>query len=113
MRDFLDSDQLVTAADVAQVKDWLDRKDVLLIDVRETHEFEAEHIAGALLMPLSHFEPETFPVLPGVRVVVHCAIGKRSEAARKMLAKEGHEGVINMTGGLSAWKDAGFEVEAA
>jgi len=40
MRDFADSDQLVQAADVAQVKEWLDRKDVLLVDVRETQEFE-------------------------------------------------------------------------
>ena len=113
MRDFVESDQFVQDADVAQVKEWLDRKDELLVDVRETHEFEEEHISGALLMPLSHFEPDTFPALPGVRVVVHCGIGKRSEAARKMLAKQGHIQVINMTGGLAAWKDAGFEVEAA
>lgn len=113
MRDFAETDQLSLEADVAQVKEWLDRKDVLLVDVRETHEFEEEHISGAMLMPLSHFEPETFPSLPGVRVVVHCGIGKRSEAARKMLAKQGHFQVINMTGGLAAWKDAGFETEAA
>lgn len=113
MKDFAHTDQFVQAADVVQVKEWLDRNDVLLVDVRETHEFEEEHISGAMLMPLSHFEPEAFPTLPGVRVVVHCGIGKRSEAARKMLEKQGHIQVINMTGGLAAWKDAGFEVEAA
>ncbi len=113
MRDFAYSDQFVQAADVVQVKEWLDRKDVLLVDVRETDEFEQEHITGAMLMPLSHFEPESFPALPGVRVVVHCGIGKRSEAARKMLEKVGHPHVINMIGGLVAWKEAGFEVEAA
>lgn len=113
MRDFADTDQFVQDADVIQVKEWLDRKDVLLVDVRETHEFEEEHITGAMLMPLSHFEPEAFPSLPGIRVVVHCGIGKRSEAARKMLAKQGHVQVINMVGGLAAWKSAGFEVEAA
>ena len=113
MRDFAESDKFIQDADVVQVKEWLDRKDVLLVDVRETHEFEQEHISGALLMPLSHFEPESFPVLPGVRVVVHCGIGKRSEAARKMLEKVGHPHVINMIGGLVAWKEAGFEVEAA
>ena len=113
MRDFAHTEEFIQAADVVQVKEWLDRKDILLVDVRETHEFEEEHISGAMLMPLSHFEPETFPSLPGVRVVVHCGIGKRSEAARKMLAKQGHLQVINMTGGLVAWKEAGFEVEAA
>ena len=113
MRDFAETAAVVQEADVIQVKEWLDRRDVLLVDVRETHEFEEEHISGAMLMPLSHFEPEAFPSLPGVRVVVHCGIGKRSEAARKMLAKHGHGHVINMSGGLAAWKSAGFDVEAA
>lgn len=112
MRDFAQAEQTTTQIDVAQVNDWVARREVLLVDVRETHEFEAEHISGALLLPLSHFDAESFPVIPGMRVVMHCAIGKRSEAARKMLANAGHVQVYNMTGGLSAWKDAGFETEA-
>jgi len=38
-------------------------------------------------------------------------VGKRSEAAGKMLLSEGHENVIHMTGGLKAWKAAGLEVD--
>merc|ERR1711916_379009 len=83
----------------------------LLVDVSETSEYEQEHIAGAMLVPLSHFDAAAFPVLPGMRIVMHCAVGKRSEAARKMLAKEGHLNVLNMTGGLKGWKAAGFETE--
>jgi rhodanese-related sulfurtransferase len=112
MRDFVQTDLTVEAVDVAQVQAWLDTREILLVDVRETYEFEAEHIAGAVLLPLSRIEPERFPVMPGQKVVVYCAIGKRSEAARKMLAKAGHAPVFNMIGGLNAWKDAGFEVEA-
>lgn len=95
----------------ALVKAWLDRSEILLVDVRETKEYEVEHIAGALLLPLSSFEPDMFPVLPGRKVVLHCAIGKRSEAAGKMLARAGHAGVIHMEGGLQAWKAAGFATE--
>ncbi|MDF1718681.1 MAG: HigA family addiction module antitoxin [Antarcticimicrobium sp.] len=101
----------VQAADVQQVNDWLDRNEIVLVDVRETSEYEVEHIAGALLLPLSSFDPELFPTLPGKRLVLHCAVGKRSEAAGKMLLNEGHEGVTHMTGGLDAWKAAGFATE--
>ena len=101
----------VQPADAKQVKEWLDRNEILLVDVRETSEYEVEHIAGALLLPLSSFDPEVFPSLPGKKVVLHCAVGKRSEAAGKMLINEGHTDVIHMTGGLESWKAAGYATE--
>ncbi len=101
----------VLSVDAATVAGWLERDEIVLVDVRETSEYEAEHIAGALLLPLSSFEPDIFPTLPGKKVVLHCAVGKRSEAAGKMLIKEGHTDVIHMTGGIEAWKAAGQPVE--
>jgi len=101
----------VQAADVKQIKDWLDRNEILLVDVRETSEYEVEHIAGALLLPLSSFDPEYFPTLPGKNIVLHCAVGKRSEAAGKMLLNEGHKDIVHMTGGMDAWKAAGYATE--
>lgn len=101
----------VIPCDVKKVKDWLDRNEILLVDVRETSEYELEHIAGALLLPLSSFDPEVFPNLPGKKVVLHCAVGKRSEAAGKMLINEGRENVNHMVGGLDAWKAAGYATE--
>ncbi len=93
------------------IQDWLEQGDVLLVDVREPREYEAEHIAGAMLLPLSSLDPDYFPVLPGRRVVLHCAVGKRSEAAAKMLIIAGHTDIAHMTGGLTAWKDMGLETE--
>lgn len=101
----------VQAADVHQIKEWLDRNEILLVDVRETSEYEAEHIAGALLLPLSSFDAEYFPTLPGKTIVLHCAVGKRSEAAGKMLLNEGHDTIAHMTGGMDAWKAAGYATE--
>jgi addiction module HigA family antidote len=101
----------VTPASVDTVKGWYDRNEILLVDVREVSEFEKEHIPGALLLPLSGFDPELFPTLAGKTVVLYCAIGKRSEAAGKMLLKEGHLDVVHMEGGLKSWKAAGFETE--
>lgn len=93
------------------VKQWNDAQDILLVDVREVAEFEKEHIPGALLLPLSSFDPELFPPMAGKRVVLYCAIGKRSAAAGKMLLKEGHLNVHHMVGGIEAWKAGGFETE--
>ena len=103
-------DNLIDEVTPAQVQQWLEAGEVVLVDVREPREYEAEHIAGALLLPLSSLDPEYFPVLPGRRVVLHCAIGKRSLAAAKMLRAAGHE-VAHMGGGMDAWKDAGLETE--
>ncbi len=101
----------VLSADAKTVKEWYDRNEILLVDVRETSEFELEHIAGALLLPMSSFDAEIFPEIPGKKIVLHCAIGKRSEAAGKMLLSEGHPGAVHLTGGLDAWKAAGFPTE--
>jgi len=101
----------VQAADVKQIKEWLDRNEILLVDVRETKEYEVEHIAGALLLPLSSFDAEFFPTLPGKNIVLHCAVGKRSEAAGRMLLNEGHKDIVHMTGGMDAWKAAGYATE--
>jgi addiction module HigA family antidote len=101
----------VISVDVATVNDWLSHDEAVLIDVRETSEFDLEHIPGALLQPMSVFDPELFPKVPGKKLVLHCAIGKRSEAAGKMLLQQGHENVMHMSGGLKEWKAAGFETE--
>ena len=101
--------QEVISVDAATVEKWLSEDNVVLVDVRETSEFDQEHIPGALLQPMSAFDPELFPKVPGKNVVLHCAVGKRSEAAGKMLINEGHLNIMHLSGGIRAWKDAGFE----
>jgi len=102
----------VPVLDACEVRDRLDRNEIVLVDVRETREYEIEHIAGALLLPMSSLEPDFFPVLSGRQVVVHCAVGKRSEAVAKMLIKAGHDNIAHMDGGLQAWRAEGFATEA-
>jgi len=94
------------------VLEWLNNGDIVLVDVRETVEYEAEHIPGALLCPLSTFEADLFPKFPGKRVVIHCAVGKRSAAACKQLMNAGYAAeVVNLEGGINAWKTAGCPTE--
>mgnify|MGYP001829026978 FL=1 len=95
------------------VAHWLDEAEVVLVDVRETKEYDLEHIAGALLMPLSSLEADLFPAVTDKPLVLHCAIGKRSAAAARMLIKAGHTKVMHMEGGLTDWKSAGLPIEEA
>lgn len=96
-----------------EVASRLDQGEIVLVDVRETKEYDLEHIAGALLMPLSELDADVFPSLGDRPLVLHCAIGKRSAAAGRMLLKAGHVQVLHMDGGLTAWKAAGLPVEEA
>jgi phage shock protein E len=45
------------------------------------------------------------------RIVVHCALGGRGSLAAKSLKEMGYTNVANMEGGLSAWREKGYEVE--
>jgi rhodanese-related sulfurtransferase len=103
----------IPEADAASVFQWLKSGDAVLVDVREIEEYASEHVSGSLLSPLSMFEPDSFPSFDGKRVVLLCAIGKRSAAAAKQLAKIGYTDVINLTGGLEAWKIAGCPTSQA
>lgn len=92
--------------DPAQVQALLARGDIHLVDVRESAEQKAEHIEGALCMPLSSFDPTRLKDNPKP-VVLCCLSGMRSAMAAKLCARAGMA-VRNMRGGLAAWKAAGL-----
>lgn len=79
----------------------------VLIDVREREEFEAEHIAGAQLHPLSSFDPHTLPQAGGM-LILQCGSGKRSAAAMQRCKAAGVPCRGHLKGGILAWKAAGL-----
>jgi len=102
----------IPEVDAETVNRWLDEDQAILVDVRETSEYEQEHIPGSMLVPLSVFNPERFPRITGKKLVLHCAVGKRSAAAALQLRKAGYlPPAINLAGGIRAWKDAGLHTE--
>jgi sulfur-carrier protein adenylyltransferase/sulfurtransferase len=86
----------------------------LVVDVREQHEFEEGHIPGAVHVPRGHLETR-IEGRAGDRsqpIVLYCASGNRSAfAAKTMKDLLGYEDVASMTGGITLWKDRGFDVE--
>jgi molybdopterin/thiamine biosynthesis adenylyltransferase/rhodanese-related sulfurtransferase len=86
----------------------------VVIDVREQQEFEESHLPGAKHVPRGHLESriEGATGERSDRVVLYCASGNRSALAAKTLQEElGYEHVESMTGGITLWKDRGYDVE--
>jgi rhodanese-related sulfurtransferase len=91
-----------------ELKTQLDAGRVLLIDVREPHEYEAERIPGALLFPLSTFDADKLPPDGDRRIVFHCGSGKRSAIAAEQRLAAGASHSAHVAGGIAAWKAAGL-----
>ena len=82
--------------------------------MRETDEFATGHLPGASHVPRGYLESRIDGFVPdrAQRVVLYCASGTRSALAAKTLADDlGYERVESMTGGITLWKDRGYEVE--
>lgn len=108
----MDEDIQLPEIDAATAKAWLDSREAIMVDVREVHEYEFENVPGSLLLPLSFFKPATFPPLTDRKVILLCAVGKRSVAVQKQLARIGFTNLYNLVGGMGAWKRAGYETQS-
>jgi molybdopterin/thiamine biosynthesis adenylyltransferase len=86
----------------------------LVIDVREPEEWATGHVPGAKHVPKSFLESRIEGAAPdrGQHVVLYCQSGNRSAwAARTLIEDLGYEHVESMTGGITLWKDRGYDVE--
>jgi len=84
---------------------------VVLVDVREPNETAVERFPGAVLVPLSSFDPLTIPAPPGSEIVFACRSGRRSVTASLAAQKEGFDYDAHLAGGILAWKAAGLPTE--
>lgn len=81
---------------------------ILLIDVREPHEFEERRIPGATLLPLSNLDLDKLPRDEQRRLVFQCGSGKRSRAAAEIFARASTGQAAHLEGGICAWREAGY-----
>jgi len=91
----------------------LNSSNAVLLDVRETPEFEGGRLPNAVHIPLSQIESRGGELArnTGRPVVVYCMNGNRSRMAGRALARLGFKDVYSLHGGYRAWKDAGLPVE--
>ncbi|HEX8476215.1 MAG TPA: MBL fold metallo-hydrolase [Pyrinomonadaceae bacterium] len=88
-----------------------DATDLQVIDVRRPAEYESGHVPRATNAPLSTRLAERLSQLDPQRpTAIICAGGYRSSAATSILASKGFQQLFNVTGGTSAWINAGYDV---
>jgi len=102
-----------TRDSLESVKQRLSDKSAVLVDVRETSEWNDGHVAGAISVPISSLQKGLDPaallkLVPKDKVIyTHCFAGKRSLAAAEELKKQGYD-VRPLKPGINDLLDAGF-----
>ena len=86
------------------------RREAVLLDVRERHEWKAGHVPGSKNIPLSALHARTAELAPDRRYIAVCRSGSRSRSATAHLRGAGLD-VVNLTGGMNAWLRAGLPLE--
>ncbi len=89
--------------------------DVQLVDVRTPEEYEQGHIVGAMNIDWKSdsFADEATSMLDKSKTIaIYCRVGHRSHEAGNKLYKMGYTRIVEMQGGLEAWKSAGKTVQA-
>ena len=88
-----------------EAKEMMDEQEVLILDVREEHEYKGGHVPGAKLLVLDSINEETAAaVIPAKDTVtlIYCRSGRRSKIAAEALVQLGYTNVKEF-GGILDW----------
>ena len=92
-------------------KEMMDTQEVVILDVREQHEYDSGHIPGAVLLPVGTITEDTAAAVIDnldTVVLVYCRSGNRSKTASQALADLGYTNVYEF-GGINDWP---YDVES-
>ncbi|GJM41790.1 MAG: hypothetical protein DHS20C20_20720 [Ardenticatenaceae bacterium] len=106
----------VPQIDVHTLQHKLSANGLQVLDVRDVEEWDEGHIEKAHFLPFTRMVPQltnpaqlnTLPLATEQHIAVTCATGKRSSTAISIMKREGFKHLYNVTGGMEAWKAAGF-----
>ncbi len=96
---------------IDEVKDRIEQgEDWAVLDVREREEYREGHLEGAIPLPRGFLEMRVEETLPDKTrpIIAYCAGGVRSLIAARTMQEMGYENVSSMSGGYTAWKNAGY-----
>jgi len=101
----------VTNLTPEEVAEGLRAGRMLLVGVREPNETALERYPGAVIVPLSAFDPTAIPDPQGKEVVFACRSGRRSITASVAAQDAGYPYKSHLAGGIIAWKVAGLPTD--
>jgi rhodanese-related sulfurtransferase len=93
-----------------QVREALEKDDVLLIDVREPYEWEAGRIPGATHIEIERLAARAEEMPSDRPIVFQCRLGVRSAMAMQAFRASGWD-AYHMGGGIQRWVDEGLPLE--
>ena len=95
----------------AEIAPKIEAGSVDLIDVRGQGEWDEGHIHGAKHYMLGFLKDRAGELINGKPIVVQCQSSARAAIGASILKSQGANEVINMVGGMTAWKNAGLPLE--
>ena len=93
----------------------MNREKAIVVDVCETEEFAAGHVAGARNIPLAQLQQRLPEVVKNkaLPVILVCQSGARARRALGVAKSLGYDRAAVLAGGLGAWKEANLPLEKA
>jgi glyoxylase-like metal-dependent hydrolase (beta-lactamase superfamily II)/rhodanese-related sulfurtransferase len=90
------------------------RRDIVVLDVREKDAFDAGHVPGARHLPRGQLELRVNAELPDptARILTVCEFGKISTLAAATLRELGYGRAMALDGGMKAWREGDFPLES-
>src|SRR6187397_2377746 len=110
-----DAKTRVREVTVAETRDRLKQNpDARLVDVREDHEWDAAHAAGAIHLGKGIIERDIEVTAPdkSTELILYCGGGYRSALAADVLQAMGYTNVYSMAGGWKPWQESGAPIES-
>lgn len=114
----LEATARVPSVTAQEARQRIEQGEAVLLDVREPTEWET-HIPGSVQIPRGILEAKADPTSPrhdpaldpGKQVIVYCRSGARAALAGVTLTELGYTDVVNLAGGITAWKEAGLPTD--
>lgn len=99
----------ISEISVNQLADFIS-KGSRVVDVRESNEYQAGHIPGAILVPLATVPENTAVFKSDQNVFIVCRSGARSMQACEFLHENEVTNVVNVEGGTMGWIAMGHDI---
>ncbi|MBD0833225.1 MBL fold metallo-hydrolase [Aestuariibaculum sediminum] len=100
----------ISSISADELKNTLEKEEVLVFDVRKDGEFKSEHVLNAHHTSLDYLNDYLSEFPEDKPFYVHCAGGYRSVIAASILKSRGIHNLVDITGGFAAIKEAGIPV---
>ncbi len=98
----------IGAITATQLKEKLEKNELVLIDVRETYECEAGFVDGSKYIYVGELANHVDELPQNTPLATTCGWGGRGSLAASILRKAGFSDVSNTLGGLNAWNALGY-----